>query len=115
MNYTFLTQHSFESDHQAEQPERCRRCHGHRFTLVAAIEHEQLDGGMPRGGQGFDDAVRALCDEFDHKPLGEIAPGIHQTLPGMAAYFFERLAPRFPGLKSVAVFDGISTGGVERD
>ena len=115
MNYHFLTQHSFESDHQADEPERCRKRHGHRFTVVATVEHEQLDNGMPRGGKGFDDAVRALCTELDHRPLSEMLPGVQQTLPALAAHFFERLASQYPGLKNVAVFDGISTGGVERD
>jgi 6-pyruvoyl-tetrahydropterin synthase len=114
VNYSFLTQHSFDSTHQSDEPERCRKPHGHRFTVVANVEHEQLDDGMPRGARGFDDAVHELCVELDHKPLSEMMPGMQQTLPGMAAYFFERLAKDYPGLKSVGVFDGTSTGTVER-
>lgn len=114
MNYSIITQHSFDSTHQAPEPERCRHPHGHRFTVVANIEHEQLDDGMPRGASGFDDALRVICAEFDHKPLAEMMPGLNQTLPGMAAYFYERLAAKYPNLKSVGVFDGISTGTVEK-
>lgn len=114
MIYSFTTKIDFESTHEAPEPERCMAPHGHRFTVVATVEHEELYDGMPRGSAGFEDKLRGICAELDHRPLTEMMPGVTQTLPGLAAHLFERMAAAFPQLKSVGVFDGTSTGTVER-
>lgn len=77
------------------------------------MTHEMLDDGVPRGGRGFEDAVRAICAELDQRPLGQMAPGVNQTLTGLAAYIFERLRAKYPGLVSVSVSDGRYAGVVD--
>jgi hypothetical protein len=41
-----------------------------------------------------------------------MAPGVNQTLTGLAAYIFERMVAKYPNLSSVEVSDGRYSGKV---
>lgn len=114
MRYLISATATFSSTHQANEPDRCVMLHGHDFVVVAQMGHELLDDGVPRGGRGFDVALRTLCSELDKRPLDQMAPGINQTMIGIAAYIFERMVAKYPGLVEVSVSDGRYTGTVGR-
>ena len=113
MLYSLTAQATFEADHRALHPLRCQMVHGHHFTITASISHEELDEGMPRGSQALESYLGAVAKEFDGRPLEEMMPDRSHTLPHLAAYVFERLAPTFKGLVLVSVSDGHLTGTVE--
>lgn len=110
MRYSISVRATFSSTHRASEPVRCSFPHGHDFEVKASLSHELLDDGVPRGGRGFDVALHDLVGEFDKRPLDQMAPGVNQTMVGLASYFFERLVATYPGLSSVEVSDGRYTG-----
>jgi len=86
--------------------------HGHDFEVIAQMSHELLDDGVPRGGRGFDVALHNICSELDERPFSQMAPGVNQTLTGIAAYIFERMVSKYPNLSGVEVTDGRYSGKV---
>jgi len=99
----------------ANEPMRCELLHGHDFTVTAEAAHDLLDAGVPRGCRGLEGALSGVCFELDSRPFDQMAPGAQETLTGIAAYIYERLAHRFAGLVTVTVSDGRYEGIIRSD
>lgn len=110
MLYSISATATFSSSHETSEPTRCLSEHGHDFVVEVTVTNDTMDHGIPRGGKGLEDALRALVREFDHRPLGPLVP-TELTVPGLAAYFVERLISSFPFISSVSVSDGRGAKG----
>jgi len=108
MLYSLVAYRTFDSNHKAQEPSRCRdSLHGHHFGVRATVAFDDLDAnGMPRGSESLEEALARLIFEFDHRQLELILPTRHPaTLTSIAAYLFDRLAQGFKDLESVEVSD----------
>ena len=82
----------------------CRRIHGHSYEVTVTVQGE-ID---PSTGWFIDykemsRAVRAVLDPLDHTFLNAV-PGLENpTSEVLAAWIWERLAPRLPDLRNIRV------------
>ncbi len=86
------------------QEHKCRRLHGHTYTVVLGLEGE-LD---PRLGwvQDYNEvsaAFRPLLREMDHRCLNELEGLGNPTAEVLAAWIHARLAADLPLLTDVTV------------
>ncbi len=97
----------FESAHRLPRlpaTHKCARLHGHSFVAEVAVEGE-VD---PRFGWVIDFAtLSAACDPLvealDHRYLNEVEGLENPTSENLAIWFWDRLAPRLPGLCEIVV------------
>lgn len=85
---------------------KCTRMHGHSFKVEVAIEGE-VD---PKIGWVYDHAeisraMAPLIDQLDHRYLNEIEGLENPTIENMAAWFWQKLAPRLPGLHEIVIHE----------
>ena len=85
---------------------KCRRLHGHSFRVDVAVRGE-VD---PVVGWFIDyadlvEAFRPIRDRLDHYYLNEIEGLENPTSEVLAAWIWERLAPRLPGLWRLAIHE----------
>lgn len=70
--YFLRTEECFDSAHFLKDYEgKCRNIHGHRWKVIVEINREKLNEKGPKRGMVIDftdlkDALKNLCDEFDH-------------------------------------------------
>ncbi len=81
-----------------------QKIHGHSFAGTVRIEGKaQEDKGWIRDLWKIDQIVKEVVAPLDHAVLNEI-PGLEQpALEQIAAWIFEKLEPRLPGLSCVEV------------
>ena len=85
---------------------KCGRMHGHSFKVEISVEGEV----NPATGWVYDHAeisraLRPLLAALDHSYLNEI-PGLENpTIENMAAWFWQKLAPLYPGLCEIVIHE----------
>lgn len=103
----------FDASHKVEGRERCRRQHGHHWTVTAATRSRQ---GDPEDIDLLIADVDAIIDEWRDRDLNEMIHNFSETTPeNLAPWVMERLLVRHPGLSLVEVSDGTITAGVHRE
>jgi 6-pyruvoyltetrahydropterin/6-carboxytetrahydropterin synthase len=98
---------SFEAAHwlpQVPEGHKCRRMHGHAYSVCLGIEGE-VD---PKLGWVLDyGEITAKCQPLrrllDHACLNEIEGLENPTAENLAAWIFERLKPELPLLTDVTI------------
>lgn len=99
----------FEAAHllpNVPEAHKCRRLHGHSFRVDVAVAGD-VD---PHVGWFVDyadikDAFAPLLDALDHRYLNDVEGLANPTSEHLAAWIWERLAPRVPGLVRVTVHE----------
>jgi 6-pyruvoyltetrahydropterin/6-carboxytetrahydropterin synthase len=83
---------------------KCARTHGHGFRIEVTVRGKVgARTGWVMDYADVDRAVRPLVDSLDHRTLNDV-PGLENpTSEILAAWLWERLAPRLRGLHEVAV------------
>ena len=111
-------EYGFEAAHslpRVPQTHKCHRMHGHgyRITVVVAGEVDPELGWLMDFAD-IDREVDPLMAELDHRVLNEI-PGLdNPTSEVLAAWLWQRLAPRLPLLRELVVAETPRTRCVYR-
>jgi 6-pyruvoyltetrahydropterin/6-carboxytetrahydropterin synthase len=98
---------TFDSAHwlpKVPDDHKCRRLHGHTYTVILGLEGEidQEMGWVQDFGE-VSKAFKPLYKAMDHHCLNEI-PGLENpTAEIMAAWIYEKLVTDLPQLKDVTV------------
>lgn len=104
----------FDAGHQTETRERCRRSHGHRWTVIVARR-----SGRALASEEADELVTGLNDllaEWHDRNLNEMIPNFDEPTPErLAPWIMERLLGVTQQLTSVEVSDGIISAKVTRE
>jgi 6-pyruvoyltetrahydropterin/6-carboxytetrahydropterin synthase len=89
--------------------------HGHSFKVEVSIEGEvDLQTGWIYDHAQISAAMKPLLEQLDHSYLNEI-PGLdNPTIELMAAWFWQRLAPKCPGLYEIVIHETPSARCVYR-
>ena len=128
--YGLKTQGSFDAAHfLTDYHGKCENLHGHRWRVVAYLSQEQLQEegtclDMVVDFATFKDALRALCDRFDHTFIveaGSLSPQtvscledegftlsfvpFRTTAENFARYFFDHLAASDLPVARVEVYE----------
>lgn len=104
---------AFDASHQVEGRERCRRNHGHHWTVM--IGHRSRDGDASKG-EDLRLALARLLVEWDHRDLNEMIPEFAETTPErLAVWIMERLLSVDSMLTIVEVSDGEIIAAVHRE
>jgi 6-pyruvoyltetrahydropterin/6-carboxytetrahydropterin synthase len=100
---------TFEAAHvlpKTPEGHKCRRLHGHSFRVDVAVAGEVDEGaGWLVDYADIKDAFAPLSDQLDHRYLNEIRGLENPTSENLAAWIWERLAPRLPGLSRITVHE----------
>ena len=85
---------------------KCGRMHGHSFKIEISVEGE-VD---PKSGWLYDhakisEAMRPLIEQLDHAYLNDIAGLENPTIEIMAAWFWDKLAAKLPGLAEIVIHE----------
>jgi 6-pyruvoyltetrahydropterin/6-carboxytetrahydropterin synthase len=75
----------------------CERLHGHNFNVVAVARTPELNRvGIALDFKEFSSQLGEVLGQLDHRNLNELPPFDERnaTAENIAAYIFERLAPR---------------------
>ncbi|MBV9491029.1 MAG: 6-carboxytetrahydropterin synthase QueD [Verrucomicrobia bacterium] len=85
---------------------KCARMHGHSFKVEVSVAGE-VD---PVTGWIYDhaliaQAMKPLVEQLDHAYLNDVAGLENPTIELMAAWFWDRLAPRCPGLCEIVIHE----------
>ena len=75
----------------------CERLHGHNFRVTAVARAPELDAvGIALDFKEFSARLAEVLAQLDHQNLNELPPFDERnaTAENIAAYIFERLAPR---------------------
>lgn len=103
----------FDASHQVESRERCRRRHGHRWT----VEVERYSGRdlKPEEVEELAAALRVLLNEWHDRDLNEMIHQFNETTPErLAPWIMERLLATTQMMTEVVVSDGIATARAVR-
>ena len=112
--YVVSAQAHYDSAHWLEHHEgQCRKLHGHRYVVEAAVGVDDLDHtGIAIDFADLKKVLRALANELDHECLNELPmfEGIETTAENQARYFFDALRDRLPepaasGLQYVRIWE----------
>jgi 6-pyruvoyltetrahydropterin/6-carboxytetrahydropterin synthase len=82
---------------------KCARMHGHSYRIEIAIEGEIGERGWVLDFAEIDEHVAPLVRQLDHQVLNEIEGLANPTSELLAMWWWQRLAPRLPGLCEVAI------------
>jgi 6-pyruvoyltetrahydropterin/6-carboxytetrahydropterin synthase len=83
---------------------KCRRLHGHSFRVdVAAAGEVDEKVGWFVDYADLKEAFQPLMDALDHRYLNDVEGLANPTSEKLAAWIWERLAPRVPGLTRITV------------
>jgi 6-pyruvoyltetrahydropterin/6-carboxytetrahydropterin synthase len=94
---------------------KCARVHGHSYQVCVAIEGPVDDTrGWVVDFADIDDHAAPLVKLLDHQLLNEIDGLANPTSELLAAWWWDRLAGRLPGLAEVAVSETPSSRCVYR-
>jgi 6-pyruvoyltetrahydropterin/6-carboxytetrahydropterin synthase len=83
---------------------RCRRLHGHSFSITVTISGpvEEPQGWVVDFG-AIDDAFAPLMDALDHRFLNEVDGLENPTSENLAIWIWESLAPRLELLHAIEI------------
>jgi 6-pyruvoyltetrahydropterin/6-carboxytetrahydropterin synthase len=100
MRVTLQQTMRFEAAHllpRAPEGHKCRRLHGHSFSVEIAVEGEvEPERGWLLDYGAIRDACSPLHAELDHRYLNEV-PGLENpTSENLARWIWERLADKLP-------------------
>ncbi|MEJ2203452.1 MAG: 6-carboxytetrahydropterin synthase QueD [Gemmatimonadota bacterium] len=98
--FTVSAQAHYDAAHfLANYEGKCRKVHGHRYVVEAAVQARELD----ESGIAFDfvdlkAALRSLADYLDHELLNELPEfrEVETSAENQARWFFEELRKRLP-------------------
>ena len=103
----------FDASHKAESRERCRRQHGHHWTVTA----------QTRSRKGDVDDIDSLISHLDEivaewrdRDLNEMLIAFAETTPeNLVVWVMERLLSNHSQMTLVEVSDGVITAAVHRE
>ncbi len=81
---------------------KCERLHGHNYKVYAHVKGSELDaGGMLLDFSELKKALRAVCEELDHRNLNDF-PFFKQnpSAERIAMYLYEGIIRQLPDLKN---------------
>jgi len=107
MNVELRKTFQFEAAHllpHLPKAHKCRRLHGHSFKVEVALAGEcDPKLGWLMDYAEISAAFKPLLEKLDHYYLNEI-PGLENpTSENIAAWVWDRLKPRLPGLLEIVV------------
>src|SRR5699024_5055746 len=83
---------------------KCARLHGHSFGIEVRVAGPlDTDTGWVMDFADIKAAFAPLFEQLDHHYLNDVEGLENPTSERLAAWIFERLAPRLPGLCEVVV------------
>lgn len=109
MEVELREQFDFEAAHRLpEAPEghKCRRLHGHSYTITIQIRGEvDDDKGWVIDFADLEEAWQPLHDRLDHYYLNEVDGLTNPTSERLAEWIWDRLEPELPLLDAVTVHE----------
>ncbi len=108
----------FDSAHwlpQVPESHKCRRLHGHTYTVILGLEgplHEQLGWVQDYGEVSW--AFGPMLETLDHRCLNEIEGLENPTAEVLASWIFQGLKSKLPLLTDVTVCETSNTSAVFR-
>ena len=94
---------------------KCARMHGHSYRVEITIQGEvDPERGWIMDFAEIDEHVLPLVRLLDHQVLNEIDDLANPTSELLARWWWERLAPRLPGLYEVAVSETVTSRCIYR-
>jgi len=108
---------SFEAAHtlpNVPPDHKCARMHGHSYRIEITIEGELDERGWVMDFAEIDEHVAPLVRLVDHQVLNEIEGLGNPTSELLAQWWWQRLAPRLPGLREVSVSETATSRCVYR-
>lgn len=107
MRATLIKTFTFEAAHRlphAPDGNKCRRLHGHSFTVDVAVEGPvDPQAGWVMDFADLKKAAQPVVDSLDHQYLNEIAGLENPTSEVLARWLWERLKPALPLLSCITV------------
>ncbi|MDA0311015.1 MAG: 6-carboxytetrahydropterin synthase QueD [Gemmatimonadetes bacterium] len=98
--FTVSAQAHYDAAHFLRNYEgKCRKLHGHRYVVEAAVQATELDdSGIAFDFVDLKAGLRGIADELDHENLNELPPflDVETSAENQAKYFFEELGRRLP-------------------
>jgi len=98
--YTVSAQAHYDAAHFLRHHEgKCRRLHGHRYVVEAAVQAAELnEAGLAFDFGDLKAILRELAGELDHQNLNELPmfEGVETSAENQARYFFDELRKRLP-------------------
>ena len=83
---------------------KCARMHGHSYQIDVAIEGEVDPGrGWVVDFADIDEHAQPLVRQLDHQVLNDVEGLDNPTSERLAAWWWQRLAPRLPGLAEIVI------------
>jgi 6-pyruvoyltetrahydropterin/6-carboxytetrahydropterin synthase len=83
---------------------KCARVHGHSYQIHVTVEGEvDAERGWVIDFADIDEHAAPLVKQLDHQLLNEIEGLANPTSELLAAWWWERLVGRLPGLSEIAV------------
>ena len=80
--------------------------HGHSFKVEISVEGEvERESGWVYDHAEVSAAMKPLIAQLDHSYLNDIAGLENPTIERMAAWFWEKLAPQWPGLCEIVIHE----------
>lgn len=118
MEFELVKRFRFEAAHLLPHfPEghKCRRLHGHSFVVEIRVcgEADAHTGCVMDYGD-IKAAAQPFVDSLDHRYLNEIDGLDNPTSEQIAAWIWDRVAPKLPGLAAVAVDETCTTRCIYR-
>lgn len=115
--WTLTKRFRFEAAHHLPHHDgKCRRVHGHSWTLTVEVAAAALQTTGPQTGMVVDygaisRAVRPLLDDvLDHYDLNETTGLESPTSECLAAWIYRWLAPRLDGLIAISIEETCTSG-----
>jgi 6-pyruvoyltetrahydropterin/6-carboxytetrahydropterin synthase len=100
-DYRFEAAHSLP---RVPPDHKCARLHGHSYRVVVTVEGEvDPELGWLVDFAAIDEVVAPFIAELDHRTLNDLAGLDNPTSERLAAYLWERIAPKLEVLAEVTV------------
>ncbi len=118
MSHRITKSFTFDSAHflpHVPETHKCRRLHGHTYTVILGVEgplDEKLGWVQDYGEISW--AFAPLLEALDHRCLNDIEGLENPTAEILATWIHERLLPRLPLLADVTVKETPNTAAVFR-
>lgn len=116
--FTIEKTFSFDSAHflpRVPEGHKCRRMHGHTYSVTVRVRSESLDDvGMVLDYGELSKAAKPLVEELDHRVLNEIEGLENPTAEVISRWIYERLKVALPDLDSVVVKETPATSSEYR-
>ena len=107
MRFEIEKDFQFEAAHffgHADANDLFKKVHGHSFKGMVTISGDtQVEKGWIRDLWKIDQIIQEAIKPLDHALLNEVEGLAQPALEQIAAWIFERLAPKLPGLSCVEV------------